>query len=302
METGTITSDRLAASVIAVPPLARDASGKICSQQNRRMIQYLEQGGVTSLLYGGNAVLYHIRPSEYRQLLEMLTESVSDKTWVVPSVGPAFGVMLDQAEILCDFDFPTAMILPQQEVVDPCGAATGVRRFAERWGKPIVLYIKHASWLTADLVGRLVRDGLISWIKYAVVRENPAHDDYLRDILSSVPANIVVSGIGEQPAIVHLNDFGVISYTSGCVCLAPGRSMQMLRAVQTGDLKTAESIRQQFQPLEDLRNKIHPIRVLHYAVAAAGISQTGPIQPLLSDLSDEQAAMVHAAAIQLSSL
>lgn len=302
METGTITTDRLAASVIAVPPLARDASGKICSQQNRRMIQYLEQGGITSLLYGGNAVLYHIRPSEYRQLLELLTESVSDKTWVVPSVGPAFGVMLDQAEILGDFDFPTAMILPQQEVVDPYGAATGVRRFAECWGKPIVLYIKHDRWLTADLVGRLVRDGLISWIKYAVVRENPARDDYLREILSSVPANIVVSGIGEQPAIVHLNDFGVISYTSGCVCLAPGRSMQMLRAVQTGDLKTAESIRQQFQPLEDLRNKIHPIRVLHYAVAAAGISQTGPIQPLLSDLSDEQAAMVHAAAIQLSSL
>ena len=39
-----------------------------------------------------------------------------------------------------------------------------------------------------------------------------------------------------------------------------------------------------FCPLEDLRNKIHPIRVLHHAVAAAGIAETGPMQPMLSDL------------------
>ena len=38
--------------------------------------------------------------------------------------------------------------------------------------------------------------------------------------------------------------------------------------------------------LEDLRNEINPIRVLHEAVALAGIAQTGRHFPLLSGLSD----------------
>ncbi|MEO1618746.1 MAG: dihydrodipicolinate synthase family protein, partial [Planctomycetota bacterium] len=93
-----------------------------------------------------------------------------------------------------------------------------------------------------------------------------------------------VSGIGEQPAIVHLRDFGITGFTSGCVCVAPRKSMAMLRAIQSGDFDAAESIRQFFEPLEDLRNEYSPIRVLHHAVEQAGIAKTGPLQPMLSDL------------------
>jgi len=302
MDIKPINSKRLATSVVAVPPLARKDDGQICTQQNQRLIQYLEQAGITTLLYGGNAVLYHVRPSEYGKLLTMLVELAAANTLVIPSVGPAYGVMMDQADILRGFDFPTAMILPQQEVVDQFGAARGIRRFAEAFGRPIVLYIKHDRWMSAELIGDLVRDGLISWIKYAVVRSDPAQDEYLRQIASVVPANLIVSGIGEQPAIIHLRDFGVISFTSGCVCLAPKLSLRMLHAVQAGDFETAETIRHQFYPLEDLRNRFHPIRVLHHAVAAAGISKTGPIQPLLGELSDQQASLVGTAAIQLRDL
>ena len=39
----------------------------------------------------------------------------------------------------------------------------------------------------------------------------------------------------------------------------------MLRALQAGDIETAERIRTQCRPLEDLRNQIHPVRVLHAA-------------------------------------
>lgn len=299
MHTNLVTPSRLAASVIAVPPLARNAAGNICVLENRRIIQYLEQGGVSALLYGGNAVLYHIRPSEYRMLLGVLNDAAADSTLVIPSVGPSYGLMMDQADALRDFAFPTAMILPQSEIVDQIGVARGVRQFAESFGKPIVLYIKHDRWISADLVGRMFRDGLISWVKYAVVRPNPQQDDYLREIIAQVPKDIIVSGIGEQPAIVHMKDYGVISYTSGCVCLAPNLSTSMLRAVQEGDVASAEAIRVQFRPLEDLRNKIHPIRVLHYAVAAAGIAQTGSIQPLLSELTPDQEAQVAAAVASL---
>jgi dihydrodipicolinate synthase/N-acetylneuraminate lyase len=278
---------QLGESVIAVPPLARDKSLNVCAAQNEKIIRFLENGGVRSLLYGGNAVFYHIRMSEYANTLSMLSDTAGSETVVIPSIGPAYGVAMDQVDVLRDFEFPTVMLLPSRDVVDQTGIATAVRQMADRLGKPIVLYLKFDRWLDTDLVRSLEDDGAISWIKYAVVRDDPSNDDYLREVLDVFPAERVVSGIGEQPAIVHLRDFGVKGFTSGCVCVAPERSMQMMRAINSGDVELAETIRRWFCPLEDLRNEIHPIRVLHHAVAAAGIAETGPMLPMLSELSSD---------------
>lgn len=299
MDIRPITTERLAASVIAVPPLARDAKLRIDRHENQRLVRFLEQGGISTLLYGGNAVLYHIKLSEYAELLSMLRDVARANTLMIPSVGPAFGTMMDQVEVLSDFDFPTVMVLPQKEIADANGLATGIRMFAEAYGKPIVLYLKHDRWLPPEIVGKLYRDGIISWIKYAVVRENPARDDYLREVLDQVPGEITVSGIGEQPAIVHLRDFGVVSFTSGCVCVAPARSMEMLRAIQGGRFEEAELLREEFCKLEDLRNGIQPIRVLHRAIELAEIAKTGPMYPMLGELSSDQVALVRLAARQL---
>jgi dihydrodipicolinate synthase/N-acetylneuraminate lyase len=302
MDTRPITPARLAASVIAVPPLARDSNLRVDTTENQRLVKFIEAGGVNTLLYGGNAVFYHIRPSEFARILQMLTEIVADETLVVPAVGPTYGLMMDQAEVLQDFDFPTVMLLPQREVVDPAGIATGIRRFVEAYGKPIVLYLKHDRWLPPALVGKLHRSGIISWIKYAVVRDNPADDSYLTEVLAEVPSEIVVSGIGEQPAIVHLRDFEIKSFTSGCVCVNPAKSMQLLRAVQAGDIATAEKLREEFLGLENLRNEINPIRVLHRAVELAEIAATGPMLPLLGELTPEQTTAVAAAAAALKAM
>ena len=302
MDTQSITPARLAESVIAVPPLARNASHSIDTEQNRRLVQYIEQGGVSTLLYGGNAIFYHIRLSEYSRILQMLTDVVADSTLVVPAVGPAFGTMMDQAEILQDFEFPTVMLLPQTEVTDSAGIASGVRKFAEAFGKPVVLYLKHDQWLPAETVGKMFRSGILSWIKYAVVKEDPSQDDYLREVLAELPGEIVVSGIGEQPAIIHMRDFQVGSFTSGCVCVNPTRSMKMLRAIQSGQFDDAEEIRASFEGLEDLRNGVNPIRVLHRAVELAEIAETGPITPMLGELSATEIASIANAALNLRQL
>ena len=81
--------------------------------------------------------------------------------------------------------------------------------------------------------------------------------------------------------------------------MAPNLSQQMFLALQNGDVETAESLRQIFCPLEDLRNEINPIRVLHHAVQLAGIAETGELVPLLSPISDEQATAVRQAASEL---
>ncbi len=301
MDTRLVTPARLAESVIAVPPLARNGSLTIDRAENERLVRFIEAGGVNTLLYGGNAVLYHARLSEYALMMQTLTEIAGKDTLIVPSVGPSYGIMMDQAEVLRDFAFPTVMILPQREIADEQGIASGIRRFVDVYSKPVVLYIKHDRWLAPELVGKLYRSGVISWVKYAVVRDDPADDVYLREVLQQVPSDIVVSGIGEQPAIVHLRDFEIGSFTSGCVCVNPARSMEMLRAIKRGDFALAETIRVEFLPLENLRNEIQPIRVLHRAVELAGIANTGPMLPMLGELGVAETARIATAAIALRS-
>ncbi len=302
MDQRTITPARLAESVIAVPPLARDANLALNQVNNEKIVRFLEAGGVTTLLYGGNAMFYHVRPSEYARLLQMLVDIAGEQTLIVPSAGPSYGIMMDQAEVLRDFSFPTAMILPQQDIADSNGIASAVGRFAESYGKPVVLYLKHDQWLPPKTVGKMYASGIISWIKYAVVRDDPTQDDYLRAVLGEVPGDVVVSGIGEQPAIVHMRDFGVQSFTSGCVCINPALSMEMLQAIKSQDYAKAESIRLLFEGLEDWRNGINPIKVLHRAVELAGIADCGPMLPLLGELDAKEMSDVGNAASKLLNL
>jgi dihydrodipicolinate synthase/N-acetylneuraminate lyase len=51
---------------------------------------------------------------------------------------------------------------------------------------------------------------------------------------------------------------------------------------------TAESLRAEFMPLEDVRDAWGPARVLHHASELAGIATSGPIPPFVSALSAEQ--------------
>ncbi|MEM6363148.1 MAG: dihydrodipicolinate synthase family protein [Planctomycetota bacterium] len=292
MKTGSFDPCELSESVIAVPPLCRNDAGKIEYGQNARLIKHLESGGVRSLLYGGNAVLYHTSLDDLSTLCANLVQQTSPNTTVTPAMGPSFGAAMDQIEVLRQFDFPTVMLLPSRDIVDSSGIAQACSKLADRLQKPIVLYLKYDQWMDPVDVVSLERDGVIAWIKYAVVRDNPEDDDYLRAIMDSFPRERMVSGIGEQPAIIHVRDFQLAGYTSGCVCVAPEKSMMMMKKIQACDWDSAEELRGYFRPLEDLRDQISPIRVLHEAVELAGIAKTGLIQPMLSRVDESVRARI----------
>ena len=299
MQTRTVTTADLARSVIAVPPMARDKDLKFDRAENEKILRHIEAGQVTTMLYGGNANFYHIAPSEYESVLGQLAEIAAADTLVIPSAGPSYGVMMDQAEILKGTAYPTVMVLPHQGITTSQGVVAGLRNFAQKVGKPSVLYIKYGDYISVEGAKELVDEGLVSWIKYAIVREDPANDPYLAQLVDVVDPALIVSGIGEQPVIEHLVDFGVNGFTAGCVCIRPELSDQLLKAVQAKDLTRAREIQAIFEPLEDLRNGINPIRVLHEAVRLAGIAETGPALPLLSGISEVQTEEVKAAALTL---
>src|SRR5690242_8042594 len=95
----TLTSDRLISSVLAVPPLCRNADYSLNPAENRKLIRHIESGGIRTLLYGGNANFYHLPLAEYDQTLAFLAEAAGSDTLVIPSAGPAYGLSIDQAKI-----------------------------------------------------------------------------------------------------------------------------------------------------------------------------------------------------------
>jgi dihydrodipicolinate synthase/N-acetylneuraminate lyase len=280
--------------VFAVPPLARrhDSKRTIDFEQNNRIVKHIVSGGISRLLYGGNAFLYHSTLSEFESLLEWL--SGSDQLWMIPSIGPSFGRALEQADLLRKHSFAVAMMLPCGDPRDAVGLEQGYREIADLAGAKLIVYLKDESNFGArreaglDAVARLVDDGVCIGIKYAVVRDDPSQDSYLEALLARVDRKHVVSGIGERPAVVHVRDWKLQGFTTGSGCIAPRLSQQLFETLNASDYAKAEEIRERFLPLEDLRDMWGPARVLHHATELAGIAQTGSISPYVSALSAEQ--------------
>jgi 4-hydroxy-tetrahydrodipicolinate synthase len=192
------------------------------------------------------------------------------------------------------------MVLPLRFPFTREGTARGIARLAERYGRPLIAYVKDEGYIEPADLAALVRDGAVAAIKYAIVRGDPAEDAALSALLERIDPARVVSGIGERPVLAHAGRFGLRAFTSGSVCVAPRLSTAILRALATSDWQRASALRTMFLPLEDLRDKHSPLRVLHEAVRLAGIAETGPIQPFLSNIEDEDTLQrIKAAAAQL---
>lgn len=281
--------------VFAVPPLARrtDARRTLDFAENDRIVQHVARGGIRRFLYGGNAFLYHLTLAEYEPLLDWMSGQPADR-WMIPSAGPSFGRAMDQAPLLRRHSFPVVMMLPCADPRDAAGLERGLREFADAAGCRLVLYLKEETNFGADreagldVVARLADEGICAWIKYAVVRENPARDGYLDGLLRRVDPARVISGMGERPAVVHLEERGLPGFTTGSGCVQPGLCQRLYEAAARGEYAAARELRERFLPLEDLRDEWGPARVLHHAVDLAGIAATGDIPPFVSPLAADR--------------
>jgi 4-hydroxy-tetrahydrodipicolinate synthase len=279
----------------AVPSLARkkDSRRSLDLAESERLVRHIARGGVTRFIYGGNAFLYHLTLAEYEELLNWM-DGFSEDLCMVPSAGPSYGRAMDQAPLLKKHRFPCVMMLPCNDPRDAAGLEVGMREFADAAETPLLLYLKGENNFGADrmagldALARLVDERICVAIKYAIVRANPAQDDYLAALLERVDRNLVLSGMGERPAVCHLRDWKLPGFTTGSGCIAPRLTSALFEACSRGDFAAAQRLRAEFLPLEDLRDAWGPARVLHFAIEFAGLAKTGPLTPYLSSLAPDQ--------------
>ncbi len=299
MKTTPVTPEDLGRSVVAVPPLALNEDLTPNPEENGRLLDHLHGGGVSTVLYAGNANFYNLPVGRLVDTCAMLAEQAAPDMWVIPAAGPDYGKLMDAAPLLRETAFPTVLMLPLDFPATPAGVVRGVRDFVQGLGRPATLYVKRAGYVAVDDMAALVDEGTLCGIKYAVVCERFEADEELAALVRIVDPGRIISGLGELPAIPHLQTFGLAGFTAGSVCIAPALSMALLRALKVGDMARAAQLRDVFAPLEALRNTVSPIRVLHDAVTLSGIADMGPLLPLLSNLDAAERCGVAEAASAL---
>ncbi len=299
MKTSPVTPEDLARSVLSVPPLCLTADLALAEAENKKLVRHIEAGGVSTILWGGNAQLQHWAPSRYGEFLAMAEATAAAGSWVIPSVGPDYGKLMDEAKALKGTRFPCAMLLPMPAHTTPAGVLRGLLDFVQASGKPAILYVRQANYVDPEAAAKLVAGGEIVAIKYAVTVPDMRKDAYLESLISALGRERLASGFGELPAVPHLDAYRLQGFTSGSVCIAPRRSMRVLAALKARRIDEADRLLEPIRPLEALREKISPIRVIHEAVRLAGVADTGPILPMLSNVEPELHGAIGKAALAL---
>lgn len=214
---------------------------------------------------------------------------------MIPAIGADYGKMLDQARILAHTPYRTAMVLPFSGFTTPQGVEAGLTHISQLAGMPLTLYVKSEHYVDIDTLARLVDRGTLIAVKYAIPRENASQDPFLQRLVQSVGSARVISGMGERPALAHLQEFGLTAWTTGSGCIAPHAVMALFDAAKANRTDEAQRLYEAFMPLETLGDAISLIRVLHDAVTMSKIADMGPLLPLLSSTPLEHHAKIDAA-------
>lgn len=283
-------------SVVAVPPIAMTEGLDVADAPNATLVGHIERGGVDILLYGGNANLYNFDLGRYADALAMMDRVAAPATRVITSVGPDFGKITDQLPLVERSNIRNVMLLPMAFPSDTHGVMVGVRRVAERLGFGVILYVKRDGYVNPGTLAKLVAEGAVAFVKYAVERPDPADDPYLDAILAAVGPENVASGMGETPIVDHVGRRGLATFTSGAVCIVPALSQRLLTLLRAGRLDEAAALAEPFLAFERVRARLGGIQVMHDAVSLVGLAATGPLLPMISSVKAQYRDEVRAAA------
>ena len=208
---------------------------------------------------------------------------------MIPSAGPSFGRLIDQAAILRRYKFPCVMALPCGDPRDAAGLGTRTSRvrremrhaagsLSERRERTSARTRWRASmrWRGWSQTGRVSGSSMLSfgvslrrmliWRRCWTESTNRRCQRNRRAAGDCPHEGLVASGIHHRLGV--------------CCSGRQSGSVRKLRPPRT--FRPAESFRSRFLPLEDLRDAWGPARVLHAATELSGIATTGPIPPFMT--------------------
>lgn len=263
------TATRLA-DVVAIP-VTPFVDGAIDFDTLRTVLDRMLDAGVTVLTPNGNTgEFYALRHDERRQVLHAVAEHANGRALIVAGIGFDTDTAIADGRAAADAGAEMVMVhQPVHPYISRQGWLDYHATIADALPElGVVLYVRN-PWVDGEMIAELVqRSPNVVGVKYAV-----ADPVMFARVRSAAPQLVWIAGLAEPYALSYFAH-GATGFTSGLVCVNPGLSLDLLRALQASDLVTArrltESIRE-FEELRALDSNANNVSVIKEALAQLGV-------------------------------
>lgn len=269
----------------AFPVTPSDQAGRVDTEALRRLVSRLVDAEVDSIgLLGSTGTYMYLTREERRRATEAALDETAGRTPVIVGVS---ALRTDEAVRLAQDAKAIGAVagllspvsytpLTEDEVF------THFSTVARESGLPIVIYDNPGTThfnFTPELVSRLSRVSGITAIK------NPpkSRDEIVRHLTSQrslVPEGFSIGYSGDWHCTEAMIA-GADTWYSVLGGLFPKPCMDIIRAVQRGDIAEARRLDAMLAPIWDVFRRFSSLRVVYALAEMADICQTHPPQPIL---------------------
>lgn len=255
-----------------------------------RNIEYLIESGASVLVPCGNTGEYYSLSNEERAtVVETTVEVAGDDATVVAGAGGSTKQVLSLADRYAGFGADSLMVMnPSHAHLHEEGLKEYYRTIADRSEIPLVIY-KRSRLVGNEVLSDLVNHENIVAVKFAVNDINA-----FSMIANRHEADVVwINGIAERFEPSYALE-GADGFTTGIGNFVPNVVMELQRALADKNWSKAMQIRNDLQPLEQIRaeagvnNDIpdaNNVPVIKHGMELAGLSG-GPVREPLVELDE----------------
>jgi 4-hydroxy-tetrahydrodipicolinate synthase len=273
-------------SGISITPFEKETKA-INWEGVKENIEFLIENGVKVIVPCGNtSEFYALTIQEAKEEIKRVVEIVNGRATVVAGVGYSVDTAIELGNYAREVGADSIMIhMPVHPYITSSGAVSYFKSIIEAVDLPAIIYFKDPN-LSDDVLKELAPLERLVGVKYAV-NNLPR----FAKVVNSVPEehNVTwICGTAEKWAPFFYS-VGAKGFTSGLVNLFPGKSFEMLHALQSGDNKTAWKVWDEVTPFEDLRAKYNNgnnVVVIKEAMELLGLT-AGVTREPVDPLNDE---------------
>jgi len=261
------------AGVVAIPVTPFDAQGAVDTETYGKLVDRLMAAGIEVVTPNGNTgEFYALDEAEARVCLEVTVKAVDGRGSVVAGVGHDVGTATRAARHAAEAGADMIMIhQPVHPYVSADGWVDYHRAIADAVpGLGVVLYVRNPAIEAAQLarLGDLCPN--VIGIKYSV-------PDPVRFASVSRDAGfsrfVWIAGLAELSAPGYFAT-GATGFTSGLVNVDPEVSLNLFRALKSGDFANAMIVWDRIRPFEEMRaanGNANNVSVVKDALAHLGL-------------------------------
>jgi 4-hydroxy-tetrahydrodipicolinate synthase len=268
-------------SVVTVTPFSPDLRG-VDHGGLQRNLERLIRGGVQVLVAGGNTGEFAaLSQDEAVEITRTHARVARGRARVIAGVGYRLEQAVELGRALIEAGADGLMVHhPIHPYASEAGLISYYAALADALpGIPLILYVRGPQ-LTADGARRLATVESIVGVKMG--QPDP---ERFAGFVGAAPELAWVCGVAEAWAVPFWRA-GAIGFTSGLANLAPERSLEVLAALNAGDLAQADALVDRLRPIEALRARrgdANNVAVIKAAMDLVGLAGGG-LRPPLSAL------------------